>query len=276
MRFREYYNSIEDLPKCHSVIERETVLFRQNTETFWKDFEQALYAVSDALTAKLKEEHLSTTSELMELLTMLKNTPSNNLCRQMELNLGKQHQEETQIKVKEDIFQESLKKLQKPIYQTLPLAKLSELPLFYVDQTNKINNFENPPKILPTEQPGTEESKGENEENKPDEDGQMEEEKKKDETQILKEEGVSRPLIILCHGLQGNHKDMRKLKWYISEFLPLSICHLSVANESHQDSELYLMGRRLAEEIKEVYKECSAKYQIGTISFVGHSTGNQQ
>lgn len=274
MKFRDYYNSIEELPKCHSVIEREIFCFRVSNEKFWKDFEQALIAINDSLTLKLKEEYQYKTRDLLELLTIFKNTPSNNLCRQMELNLGKQHQEETAIKVKEEIFQESLKKLQKNIYQTLPLAHLSELPLFYVDQTNKINNFQKPPPptVIP-EQKDTEHGTQIDDKSDSKAEGN-EDEDKAEETPFLKEEGEARHLIFLCHGLQGNRKDMKKIKWYISEFIPNSICHLSSANENKQDCELYLMGRRLAEEIKDVYKECASKYHINAISFVGHFTGN--
>ena len=86
---------------------------------------------------------------------------------------------------------------------------------------------------------------------------------------------VKKELNILVHGLQGKQDDMTMIMLYLDEYMPDSITFASRSNESYPDSEIYLMGRRFAEEMLDQFKALSEIFEITRMNFIGFSTGRQ-
>lgn len=82
-------------------------------------------------------------------------------------------------------------------------------------------------------------------------------------------------LIVLVHGFQGNHSDMRQLRNHLLTHAPESLILLSQANEGseHTEGDIMLMGTRLAAEVKQYCEQFSEANMIAKVSFIGHSLG---
>ena len=79
-------------------------------------------------------------------------------------------------------------------------------------------------------------------------------------------------MIVLVHGFQGSSSDMRIIKnmLHISFSNNLYLC--STCNENDTESSIYILGQRLAKEIKDYLIESCVIY-LGRLSFIGHSLG---
>lgn len=79
--------------------------------------------------------------------------------------------------------------------------------------------------------------------------------------------------VILCHGYQGNHSDMLKVKHYFHEANPYVHFYCSEANEDKTTIDISEMGVNLAREVEEVVHKAYHDQMLGSISFIGHSLG---
>lgn len=298
MRFREYYNSIEELHKCHAVIEREVENLAQNATKFWRLLEKYMDEQGIIIHADLKQKYSVLKGERLSLLTVLRNIPDIGFCREFEPGIEKTHKEDAEMKLKEDYMKEYLAKTEQDMTRDHH-SSIADLPLFYVDATSRT-------KESPDIDKGTEIVENQISQNEVETENLTEEvvnvethtidqetmdvdraadtttsisdvellkqvESMDENIEIIDRETVQ--LNVLVHGLQGKHEDMARLMIYLDEHMPQSISYCSRSNEMYPDSELYLMGRRLAEELQCVLKELSKVYKVCKMNFIGHSTG---
>ena len=80
-------------------------------------------------------------------------------------------------------------------------------------------------------------------------------------------------LFVLCHGFQGNSGDMRLLKNNLSLQHPEALFLQSSANEELTEGDIFEMGERLANEVKQYIQSFCPISCLSRISFVGHSLG---
>jgi len=80
-------------------------------------------------------------------------------------------------------------------------------------------------------------------------------------------------LFVLCHGFQGNSCDMRLLKNNLSLAHPEAIFLASSANEDQTEGDIFEMGERLAQEVKQYISSFCPLSCLAKVSFVGHSLG---
>ena len=251
MNFRDFYNSIERLPKCHSVIENELAFLSARSISLWKLLGLVILQLSGTVMKTLRSEHYKRTEDMFLLMTQTKNVEDDQLCKEIEHNLEKMHKEDAESKLKQEHFKSCIREFQPKSSTDYIEEDSSDLPLFYEDivripkNTSPANLLDGPPLKV--------------------------------EEQPVKEEGSEegRTLIILVHGVQGNHSDMIPVEEKIHEYLPSAIVFQSKANEGDHQCELYLMGRRLAEEVADEYKAISKSLRINRISFVAFSTGRR-
>lgn len=59
-------------------------------------------------------------------------------------------------------------------------------------------------------------------------------------------------VIFFCHGFQASSFDMEMLKREIGKMLPTALIHCSTNNEMNTDTDIEIMGLRLADEVKNV------------------------
>ena len=81
-------------------------------------------------------------------------------------------------------------------------------------------------------------------------------------------------IVILCHGFQGSHSDMIKIKHYFKINDPESHYICSKANQSNTTGDISEMGLKLSQEVDSLLIQSFANETIKSISFVGHSLGN--
>jgi predicted alpha/beta hydrolase family esterase len=100
------------------------------------------------------------------------------------------------------------------------------------------------------------------------------------EEQMLAFDGKKQPrqligvhLFILCHGFQGNSGDMRLLKNNLSLTHPEAIFLSSQANEDLTEGDIFEMGERLANEVKQYIQAFCPIQCLSKVSFIGHSLG---
>jgi len=79
-------------------------------------------------------------------------------------------------------------------------------------------------------------------------------------------------LFVLVHGLRGSSLDMRFIKNHLFSFYPTAFFLCSSSNEKKTEGDIETMGVNLAEEIQNFIK-INALYNLGKISFIGHSLG---
>ena len=77
-------------------------------------------------------------------------------------------------------------------------------------------------------------------------------------------------LVVLVHGYQATHKDMRIMQNFLAKIIPHTIFLASKNNENMKDNTLDQMGANLAHEVTEF---CANQKNISKISFIGHSLG---
>lgn len=82
----------------------------------------------------------------------------------------------------------------------------------------------------------------------------------------------SNHLVVLVHGFQGSSSDMRIVKnmLYVNFSSNLYMC--STVNENDTESSVFILGKRLADEVHGYLKE-NCVLNLGRISFIGHSLG---
>jgi hypothetical protein len=80
-------------------------------------------------------------------------------------------------------------------------------------------------------------------------------------------------LIVLCHGYQGTHWDMRNLRNVVAFYNPNAYFLESEANEGLTESSFDLMGHRLAKEIDSHIINNISGRTVHRISFIAHSMG---
>jgi hypothetical protein len=79
-------------------------------------------------------------------------------------------------------------------------------------------------------------------------------------------------VIVLCHGYQGSHWDMRMLKNLLATRCPAAQFLISSANAGRTEGSIAELGQRLAREIVDfILRQCPST--LGRLSFVGHSMG---
>lgn len=248
MNFRDFYNSIGDLPKCHSVIDDEWSAISSRLSSMWKTLSDVLIWGNEPLTKSIKSHYFDQKSQMLSFLTLFKNVPEEQ-AKVLEQNLEKLHKDEAEFKLKQEFFKSGLKNVQPQVSEDLLTDDISDIPIFF-DDISKI------PK------------KSEAEISNP--------EIKEADTNISEKEEEKKDgyhLVVLCHGVQGNHSDMIQIAAKIRHYKPEYLQLLSKANESDHKGELYLMGRRLAEEVTEHYKLVNTTLPVTSISFIAFSTG---
>lgn len=290
MRFRDYYNSIEDLPKCHTVIEKEVACLRQNAINLWRLFENLSSDLHEHIHKDLKSKSETLKSQRLSLLTEYKESSSTESNKTFDMTMEQSHKQLSDSKVKDSYIQACMTKTGQSISTHY---SINDTPLFYVDvdglpaiadgrsiavqrdsgrdddrpddkrdgDNKDIENEGMPEKELNVE--GVDQSTM----------SQAEEEKTPEPTSTGDGDKPMKQLNVLVHGLQGSSEDMSKIMIYLDEYMPDSITISSKANEAAVDSELFLKGRRLAEELIEFQKDISKTYTITKINFIGHSTG---
>lgn len=77
-------------------------------------------------------------------------------------------------------------------------------------------------------------------------------------------------LVVLVHGYQATHKDMRIMQNFLAKIIPHTIFLASKSNEKMKNKTLQDMGNNLAEEVTQF---CQKQKNISKISFIGHSLG---
>lgn len=81
-------------------------------------------------------------------------------------------------------------------------------------------------------------------------------------------------LFVMCHGFQGSSFDMRTFKNIISVALPEALFLCSTSNEEgHTEGNIFDMGVRLADEVKQFIRESCPGSNLARITFIGHSLG---
>ncbi|CAG9316223.1 unnamed protein product [Blepharisma stoltei] len=80
-------------------------------------------------------------------------------------------------------------------------------------------------------------------------------------------------LIVLVHGFQGNHFDMRLMKNNIATVHPEALFLCSNSNEDSTEGDIGEMGVRLAQEVMNFISEWCPNKSLGRLSFIGHSLG---
>lgn len=80
-------------------------------------------------------------------------------------------------------------------------------------------------------------------------------------------------LIVLVHGFQGNHFDMRLMKNNIALVHPEALFLCSNSNEESTEGDIGEMGVRLAQEVMNFITEWCPNRSLGRLSFIGHSMG---
>lgn len=288
MRFRDFYNSIEELPKCHTVIEREVEKMRENAVMYWILHDKMIDTLRDIIHEDLKKKYMVLKNERLSILTIVKNRPDNAFCRELELGLEKNHKDEAEIKLKLPYMKDFLQQTEQPISKEQPLDNLTDLPIFYLDLTSREKNFSVANKVMTDIKVNSPSSEIQENIDSGLDDKKIEENieemimesddiKVKDTPKACVEgsQKVKKELNILVHGLQGKQDDMTMIMLYLDEYMPDSITFGSRSNESYHDSEIYLMGRRFAEEMLDQFKALSEIFEIIRMNFIGFSTGRQ-
>lgn len=89
---------------------------------------------------------------------------------------------------------------------------------------------------------------------------------------------VSKPgakIVVFCHGFQGSHLDMMRMKHWIGAHRQDLILYSSQANNGQTNGDINKMGENLAAEVKQLISDCTSKeLPLGSLSFIGHSMGN--
>lgn len=80
-------------------------------------------------------------------------------------------------------------------------------------------------------------------------------------------------LMVLVHGFQGNHFDMRLMKNNIALVHPEALFLCSNSNEESTEGDIGEMGVRLAQEVINFITEWCPNRSLGRLSFIGHSMG---
>ena len=80
-------------------------------------------------------------------------------------------------------------------------------------------------------------------------------------------------LMVLVHGFQGNHFDMRLMKNNIAIIHPEALFLCSNSNEESTEGDIGEMGVRLAQEVMNFITEWCPNRSLGRLSFIGHSMG---
>ena len=80
-------------------------------------------------------------------------------------------------------------------------------------------------------------------------------------------------MFVLVHGFQGNSCDMRLLKNNLSLMHPDAIFLSSSSNEDQTEGDIFEMGERLANEVKQYIQSFCPVSCLARISFIGHSLG---
>lgn len=248
MAFRDYYNNIAELPKCHTVMEKEWNAISARIAALWKIFSDSLLQNSDDLMTRFSRQYFNKKELVFKNLTLVKNVDDDQLCKEIEENLEKVHKEGAELFLKQEHFKSTLKGAQPQIGEDYIDEDFSDIPLFYEDIVRIPKNSS----VSNQFAEGSETKEVVSEEEKP-------------------KEGCK--LIVLCHGIQGSHSDMLPLAEKIRQYDASNLVLLSDANEHDHQGELYLMGRRLAEEINDHYKLVNSTVPIKSISFVAFSTG---
>jgi hypothetical protein len=83
-------------------------------------------------------------------------------------------------------------------------------------------------------------------------------------------------VVVLVHGYLGSSWDLRPFRNYLSILEPSIVTMLSKANEDDTDSDIEVLGFRLAREVSEFLREhlSNARRPLARLSFVCHSIGS--
>ncbi|CAK76768.1 unnamed protein product (macronuclear) [Paramecium tetraurelia] len=94
---------------------------------------------------------------------------------------------------------------------------------------------------------------------------------RKQEFQLKPVKGLH--LLVFVHGYQGNSYDMRLWRNNMAIRYPDHLTLLSKCNEDNTDTDILVMGEKLALEVKRWIKEWCPKDNFSKLSFIGHSLG---
>jgi len=285
------YNLIEEPVESHLVIEQEVKVFSKSIKELWMSLGDFLLAVGASLLPEAKERYAQKRALFRRDLTLTKTVFDSSLQPDQDVDIDKLHRLDSEQKRKQEFFLQRIK-FNLPCIQNKNFFPSTEfLPVIYQDYCYKIVQpappveQTNEPKMEPekqteemTEDPKPEQKEKPATEDKPQDQivDKVEEkaEQKVEEKAEQKVEENAADIIYLCHGIQGCHEDMLRLKMFISLHRRKSIIHAAQSYEQDTGIEIYLMGRRFAEEVIESIADYKKLHTIRSINIVAFSLGS--
>ncbi|OMJ71010.1 hypothetical protein SteCoe_30882 [Stentor coeruleus] len=88
----------------------------------------------------------------------------------------------------------------------------------------------------------------------------------------IRRRDASTHLVVLVHGFQGSSSDLRIIKNMLCVSFPNNLYLCASSNDKDSESSIYVLGKRLADEIRDYLKE-NCVLSLGRVSFIGHSLG---
>ena len=255
MKFRDLYNLIEEPTECHIVIEKELKSFFQTSKLLWLSSIDYILKLQPLFLPILRSKYLNDRSDFRNQITFTNTIYDSNMQPDLEIDIQKLHKLDSEQRRREFAFYERVTK-HLPLIMNMNFNQGPEfLPLIYQEVCNRALSKSLEPSI--------------------------DEKTKIEEPEAIKngeecEDKISPVhLVFLCHGIQGSHEDMLRLKMFISNITPDNVVVRSACSyESDTGAEIYLMGRRFSEEVKDVLLSLEKNQNsVKSISFVGFSLG---
>ena len=269
MKFRAMYNLIEEPVESHLVIEQEIKAFSKSIKELWMSLGEFLLAVGKSVLPGAKERYKRKRSDFRRDLTLTKTVFDSNLQPDQDVDIDKLHRLDSEQKRRQEYFIERIKHSLPCIQNKNFFLSAEFLPVIYQDYCYKIMQAP----AQPAEETGPADPAQPAEDSAEKAGQEMAEEPKPAQTAAPEEAATD--LIYLCHGMQGCHEDMLRLKMFISLQTRNTIIHAAQSYEQDTGVEIYLMGRRFAEEVIESVAAYRKLHSIRSISFVAFSLGRR-
>lgn len=246
MKFRELYNLMEDHPESHSLITSEAKCFSKTTAEIWLELGDYLLESGEEVEQNAKKAYIQRKKDRANEISCSKTVFDEKLGINGEPDMVKNHKKEAEEKRKQPMFKEMLESIRGGILNENYVVDPQVVPIVFEDTCYRTQHAKQD--VIKVEE--TNKMEKVEDEGKP-------------ET----------PLVILCHGLQGCHEDMLLMKLFLSFYCPKAIIISTESYERDTGIEIYLMARKLSEEIKQAIELHSKKNKITSISIIGFSVG---
>lgn len=291
MKFRSMYNLIEDPVESHLVIEQEIKVFSKSIKALWMSLGDFLLTVGSSLLPEAKERYGQKRAQFRRDLTLTKTVFDSSLQPDQDVDIDKLHRLDSEQKRKQEYFLHRIKHNLPCIQNKNFFLSAEYLPVIYQDYCYK--ELQTPPQTaealsglqiatdkqpeLTTAEPDLQKQSEEVEQELAIEKQaeEMAEKPPSEQAQTARIEESAVDLVYLCHGMQGCHEDMLRLKMFISLQTQNSIIHAAQSYEQDTGAEIYLMGRRFAEEVVESVARYKKQSRIRSINFIAFSLGSR-